>query len=116
MEGDGVEVVAGGVAATPAAGVPVMAVASGKNDTRPWRSLVIGERPYAVTAGIVASALERRDGSVSTTKAPEKPSPQGASAMLSHGVVAASFAQALAAISSLAPASSSLRTDFTLVA
>src|SRR5260370_35114098 len=112
MEGDGVEVVAGGVAATPAAGVPVMAVASGKNDTRPWRSLVIGERPYAVTAGIVASALERRDGSVSTTKAPEKPSPYGASAAWSDSVVAASLAQGSPAVSSWPPSASEWPTDF----
>ena len=39
------EVVAIGVAITAGPGAPVMAVVSGKNETRPWISSVIGECP-----------------------------------------------------------------------
>jgi hypothetical protein len=60
-------------ALTPWAGAPAMPVTSGNSDAKPWMSLVIGELPYAKTAGVIAS--KACDGSGSTTSPPENARP-----------------------------------------
>src|SRR5258708_19347655 len=52
---------------------PLIAVVCGKTEAMPWMSLVIGDRPYATMAGVIAS--KARDASGSTTNAPQNPTP-----------------------------------------
>src|SRR6266851_5365472 len=80
--------------------VRMTAVVCGKKDAIPWMSLVIGELPYAITAGTVA--LEDREGSGSTTRAPEKVMPYGASTPL-RDVVSSCASHGSAAMRRLPP-------------
>src|SRR5258708_17905666 len=81
---------------------PLIAGVCGKTEAMPWMSLVIGDRPYATMAGVIAS--KARDASGSTTNAPENARPYGFNTSFSEAAAAGFWPQGSPAMSTLPPA------------
>src|SRR5260370_34331960 len=88
--------------AAPTVPGPLIAVVCGKTEAMPWMSLVIGDRPYATMAGVIAS--KARDASGSTTSAPENARPYGFNTSFSEAAAAGFWPQGSPAVSPLPPA------------
>src|SRR5258708_31578600 len=81
---------------------PLIAVVCGKTEAMPWMSLVIGDRPYATMAGVIAS--KARDASGSTTSATENIRPYGFNTSFSEAAAAGVLFHGSPAMSKLPPA------------